>query len=330
MSEFTSEQVGGCPPWCRTVGGADDGGPHAHVSQDLLVGDSLEGTTARMIQLAGSDQVRVVVGDSVVSVEEAESFAHALLRLTADAQLAQPGLGFVEQLLQQRGMSTGELALAAGLDLERVRAQRSGAAVLTVREFDRVALAAAQLHCLVVEDLDEVDLPVPEPVDQAVVLETAVDQPVAVEPVAEEPVVEEPVVEQAHDDVEEPVAPAVVEDAFDGATWADLMELMALAGGSMPHDDEPADETVSEAVSEAVSEPVAEPVAETADERQPVDEAPVEHEPTVRSALEPVAEPASEAVPESRRQEVVETWAFDKVELVELIRLGGGTQQPAV
>jgi hypothetical protein len=300
MSENRSTYVGGCPPWCRTVGGAEDGGPHAHVSQDLVVGGSAEGTVARMIQLAGSDQVRVVVGDSVVGVDEAETFAHALLRLTADARLAQPGLGFVEQLLQQRGMSTGELALAAGLDVERVRAQRSGAAVLTVREFDRVALAAAQLHCLVDEERpEEVVVPVAEPA-----LEVGLDE------------LDRPVgLDRLDHPVDEPVAPAQVEDAFDGAGWAHLRELMTLAGGSMHHD-----------------EPTHEPTDETADEPEPeVDEPADETEPDPGTdADEPGVRPALELVTEPRAAEVEEDWAFAQVELVELIRLGGGPQLPAV
>jgi hypothetical protein len=36
------------------------------------------------------------------------------------------------------------MALAAGLDVERLRAQRAGGQVLSRREFDRLALAVAQ------------------------------------------------------------------------------------------------------------------------------------------------------------------------------------------
>jgi hypothetical protein len=98
-----------------------------------------------MLQLAGSDQVRVVVGPHVLSVEQTEIFAHALLRLAASAHLAEPGLGFVEVLADQSGASLGELALASGLELDRLRAQRAGGQVLNRREYDRLALAAAEL-----------------------------------------------------------------------------------------------------------------------------------------------------------------------------------------
>jgi hypothetical protein len=138
MTEQPSEFVGVCPSWCRNRGAG--GEPvHAHVSDDVVVGDSADPMTARMML------VRVVVGEHVVGVEEAQAFAHAVLRLASSAQLAEPGLGFVEVLAAQADVNTGEMALAAGLDVERVRAQRAGGQVLNAREFDRLALAVAQL-----------------------------------------------------------------------------------------------------------------------------------------------------------------------------------------
>lgn len=147
MTERGTEATGGCPSWCRdvseTVENAD--GVHAHVSEDVLVGDDADPMVARMIQLAGSGMVRVVIGEQVVSVEEAQAFAHTLLRLASGAQLAEPGLGFVVALAERAGLSTNEMALAAGVDAGRLRAQSSGERVLTVREFDRLALTVAQL-----------------------------------------------------------------------------------------------------------------------------------------------------------------------------------------
>jgi hypothetical protein len=97
------------------------------------------------VQFAGSDQVHIVVGEQAFDVDEAHSLGHALLRLVSGAQMAEPGLGFVEVLAAQADVSTGEMALAAGLDAARVRAQRAGGQVLNMREFDRLALAVAQL-----------------------------------------------------------------------------------------------------------------------------------------------------------------------------------------
>ena len=130
----------GCPEWCRSE--AAESGPHAHVSEDLRLGDG-DPMTTRMIQLAGSDTVRVMIGPQAVPLEEAQAFGHALLRLVAAAEPAEAGLGFVEVLAARADLSTSEMALAAGLDVERLRAQRAGGQVLSRREFDRLALAVA-------------------------------------------------------------------------------------------------------------------------------------------------------------------------------------------
>jgi hypothetical protein len=143
MSAHEIELVGNCPTWCRNL--TADAGLHAHVSEDLAVGHGPDAVVVRMMQLAGSDQVRVVVGEHVMGVEDAHGLAHALLRLASSAQMAEPGLGFVDVLAAQAQVSTGEMALAAGLDADRVRAQRAGGQVLNVRELDRLAVAVAQL-----------------------------------------------------------------------------------------------------------------------------------------------------------------------------------------
>jgi hypothetical protein len=143
MTEQIDTLLPGCPVWCHSRT-EDETGPHAHVSQDLELGDGPEPMTARMIQLAGSDTVRVVVGPQVVTLDEAQAFGQALLRLVASAEIAEPGLGFIEVLAARTDLSTTEMALAAGLDVERLRAQRAGGQVLSRREFDRLALAVAQ------------------------------------------------------------------------------------------------------------------------------------------------------------------------------------------
>lgn len=146
MTEQRTEAVDGCPTWCRNlVGDPGAGIIHSHISDDIEVGDSDDPVIVRMIQLAGSDTLRVALGQQVVSVEEAETFAAAILRMTASAQLAEPGLGFLELLASRSDLSTGEIALAAALDVDRLRAQRAGGQVLSRREFDRLALAVAEL-----------------------------------------------------------------------------------------------------------------------------------------------------------------------------------------
>ena len=143
MTERNFELVDNCPTWCRSV--SESGDVHAHVSEDVIVGEGVGAVVVRMLQHAGSDQVRIVVGEQTLGVDQAQALAHALLRLASGAQMAEPGLGFVEVLAAQAALSTGEMALAAGLDAARVRAQRAGGQVLNMREFNGLALAVARL-----------------------------------------------------------------------------------------------------------------------------------------------------------------------------------------
>jgi hypothetical protein len=214
MTEQPTDVAAECPAWCRNsvesdaarAGGQEVDEVHAHVTVDVVVGDSADPVVVRMVQLAGSDVVRVVVGQHVVDLSAAHDLAHALLRLTDAAQPAEAGFGFVEVLTGQAGVGTGELALAAGLDVERVRAQRAGGQVLSVAEFDRLALAAARL------------LPL-----RATVREADAD---------------EDGIEAVADDVAPQVAPHVAADgpfepadAADLSAFADMTELAALADG---------------------------------------------------------------------------------------------------
>jgi hypothetical protein len=159
MSEQSNESAGTCPTWCYGTADPDEsatGAAHAHVSADIEVGQ--DPMVVRMIQLSGSDTVRVALGDQMVAIEEAEAFAHALLRLTASARLAEPGLGFVEVLLGQMDLTTSEIATASALEVERVRAQRAGGQVLDQREFDRLVLAVAHLVSLKGASADDVQV----------------------------------------------------------------------------------------------------------------------------------------------------------------------------
>ena len=131
----------GSPEWCRSE--AAESGPHAHVSENVELGDGGDPMTARMIQLAGSDTVRVMIGPQAVPLEEAPALGPGRLRLAAAADPAVGGLGFVAVRAARADLSTNEMALAAGLDVERLRAHRAGGQVLSRREFDRLALAVA-------------------------------------------------------------------------------------------------------------------------------------------------------------------------------------------
>ncbi|MGZ4429708.1 MAG: hypothetical protein ACXVXC_16385 [Nocardioidaceae bacterium] len=145
MSEQKKERgTDACPAWCSSTAG--NSATHSHVSRDVVVEATGRPLLGRMIQMAGTDEVRLLIDDSVATLEQAETFARAILHLAAEARLAPPGLGFVADLAAKAGVSTRELAMAAGLDPQRVKAQRAGGQVLAPGEYDRLALAAAKLY----------------------------------------------------------------------------------------------------------------------------------------------------------------------------------------
>jgi hypothetical protein len=135
-----AEELHTCPSWCANRTEAQ----HAHVSEDVMVEASGGPLVARLVSAVDTDRVSVLINDRVADVEEARSFAHALQRLTEDATLAEPGLGFIATLAARSGLGVAEMALSAGLDASWVRAQQAGGRVLTVREFDRLALGVAR------------------------------------------------------------------------------------------------------------------------------------------------------------------------------------------
>ena len=130
-----------CPSWCVN----DRGGDHPHVSRELHVEGVARPLSAKLVQVPAEDAPRVLVNGCVATLDQAEAYAYTLLRLSSEATLAEPGLGFVEALIAKAGICVEEMALASGLDAPRLRAQREGEQVLTVHEFDQLALAVAQL-----------------------------------------------------------------------------------------------------------------------------------------------------------------------------------------
>jgi hypothetical protein len=131
-----------CPAWC--VNDTTDSGPHAHVSADVVVEALGSPLVARLVQVAAGE-LRVAVNDHIATLEQAKTFAAALRRLTDDATLAEPGLGFITRLAGSAGVSVEEMALASGIELERLRRQQAGGQALTIRELDQLALAVARL-----------------------------------------------------------------------------------------------------------------------------------------------------------------------------------------
>ena len=132
-----------CPEWCESAGVVV--GRHPHVSANIIHGSPAQPLVARLVDMNGDGEVSVVVNERVLSIDDAQAFASALGRLVDQTRLAEPGLGFVEHLVERAGVDVEELADVSQVDLGRLHDQACGSRVLTVREFDRVALAAAHL-----------------------------------------------------------------------------------------------------------------------------------------------------------------------------------------
>ncbi|MGZ5416397.1 MAG: hypothetical protein ACXWDI_04390 [Nocardioides sp.] len=98
----------------------------------------------RLISMRQDESVRVLLNDRVASVEETGRFLGSLRGLLDKAVPAEPGLGFIGALASQARLTFADMAEAAGLPVSVVAAQAAGDAVLSVSEFDRLALAVAQ------------------------------------------------------------------------------------------------------------------------------------------------------------------------------------------
>jgi hypothetical protein len=131
-----------CPSWCVNAGTGLD---HAHVSADLIGGTPEQPLVARLIGMQHDDQVRVLLNDRVTSIDQLDQFVSGLRRLVDGVRLAEAGLGFVASLAARADVTLEDLAQAAGVPEHRVAAQDEGQQVLTVHEYDRLALAAASL-----------------------------------------------------------------------------------------------------------------------------------------------------------------------------------------
>jgi hypothetical protein len=80
----------------------------------------------------------------VATVEQAASFLGGVRQLLDRARLAEPGLGFVEALWANADVTFAELSALCGVDEQRIRRQSRGEQVLSVYEYDQVALAVAR------------------------------------------------------------------------------------------------------------------------------------------------------------------------------------------
>lgn len=131
-----------CPPWCLHEGDPDR---HAHVSADVRAGAEEQLLTARLVQMSDDTDPKVLLNGRAAGLGELGRFVRGLQRLLDEARMAPAGLGFVDALVARAGLTLSDVAEEAGLDVAWVRAQHAGRQVLTVREFERLAIAAASL-----------------------------------------------------------------------------------------------------------------------------------------------------------------------------------------
>jgi hypothetical protein len=118
---------------------------HDHLlrSDDVVVGAQREPLVGRLIGCG--DDLRVEINERAATLTESRAFVDSMRRLLDDATPAEPGLGFVATLAERAGMGVTEMAMAAGLDPSWVRAQHAGGQVLTLHEYDLLALAVARV-----------------------------------------------------------------------------------------------------------------------------------------------------------------------------------------
>lgn len=137
---YGAPETEGCPSWCliSEIGGES----HAHRS--VVVESPGMGLTARLVHASVDPEPCILIDGNAITPREARAFAGDLLRLADQATLAPSGLDLVTTLARGR-VTLDEMAEAAGIDVERLRAQRAGGRVLSVHELDRLALAVAHL-----------------------------------------------------------------------------------------------------------------------------------------------------------------------------------------
>jgi len=142
MFQTVAVDVRHCPSWC--VSGETDG-EHVHVSADVAAGAPDQPLIARLISKEGDVSARVLVNDRVATVEQVDSFVGGLRRLIDQARPAEPGLGFVAALWANADATFSEVSAICGVEESRIRAQSRGGQVLTIFEYDQLALCLARI-----------------------------------------------------------------------------------------------------------------------------------------------------------------------------------------
>ena len=119
-------------------------GEASHAHHSAVVESPGTGCAARLVMVSADDELRILISGDAITAGARRAFAGALLRLADQATLTPSGPDLVITLA--RGQVTlAELAVAAGLDVDRLRDQHAGGQVLGVHDIDRLALTATRL-----------------------------------------------------------------------------------------------------------------------------------------------------------------------------------------
>jgi hypothetical protein len=142
MNSTETTDAGRCPGWCVNV---ETDAEHVHVSADIAAGAPDQPLMARLIGKGLEEQPHVLLNGRVATVDQAASFLGGVRQLLDRARLAEPGLGFVEALWAHADVTFSEVSEMCGVDERRIRQQSRGRQVLSVYEYDQVALAVARI-----------------------------------------------------------------------------------------------------------------------------------------------------------------------------------------
>jgi hypothetical protein len=132
-----------------SVGVICETGQGSHARDDVAVDSPGTVLAAKLAPVGDDAELQILIAGHLTTPAEARVFAHAILRLADQATRAPGGLELITTLARGR-VTLPEMALASGLDVERLQDQQAGRQVLSVHDIDQLALAVA--HLIMVRD----------------------------------------------------------------------------------------------------------------------------------------------------------------------------------
>jgi hypothetical protein len=144
--DWMSEQLDWAPGLADypSVGVIGETGQGSHVDSNAAVDSPGALLTAKLAPVSAGAEPQILITGHLTTPEEARAFARAILRLADQATRAPGGLDLITTLARGR-VTLAEMALASGLDVERLKDQHAGGQVLSVHDIDQLALAVAHL-----------------------------------------------------------------------------------------------------------------------------------------------------------------------------------------